>query len=161
PSPRLLAVLALFGVTVSGVMQPPLAVAAPPDDPAEVAEVVGQPATLAVEPGSVTLAGPRAMQQVLVAGRYADRPARDLTPFAEFRCQPAGLIEVKGGFARPRRNGAGQLVAKVGGKEVKAPLLVQGLEAAQPVSFRRDVVASLSVGGCNQGACHGTPSGKN
>src|SRR5262249_26553535 len=32
---------------------------------------------------------------------------------------------------------------------------------SDPVSFRREVIASLNVGGCNQGACHGTPSGKN
>lgn len=30
-----------------------------------------------------------------------------------------------------------------------------------PLSFRRDVIAVLSVGGCNMGACHGSPSGKN
>src|SRR5262249_8279745 len=30
-----------------------------------------------------------------------------------------------------------------------------------PPSFRRDVVGALNVGGCNMGACHGTPSGKN
>src|SRR5206468_8149752 len=31
----------------------------------------------------------------------------------------------------------------------------------QPVSFRNELIASLNVGGCNSGACHGTPSGKN
>ena len=29
------------------------------------------------------------------------------------------------------------------------------------MSFRRDVIAAMNVGGCNAGACHGTPSGKN
>jgi hypothetical protein len=29
------------------------------------------------------------------------------------------------------------------------------------VSFRHQVIAALNVGGCNAGACHGTPSGKN
>src|SRR6202011_5416876 len=27
-------------------------------------------------------------------------------------------------------------------------------------SFRHEVIAALNVGGCNAGACHGTPSGK-
>src|SRR5205085_8897375 len=31
----------------------------------------------------------------------------------------------------------------------------------QRVSFRNELVGVLNVGGCNQGACHGTPSGKN
>jgi hypothetical protein len=33
--------------------------------------------------------------------------------------------------------------------------------AAEPVSFARDVVPVLTRAGCNSGACHGTPSGKN
>src|SRR4051794_27486500 len=30
-----------------------------------------------------------------------------------------------------------------------------------PVDFRTDVIAALSHAGCNQGACHGSPQGKN
>src|SRR5947209_4461688 len=33
--------------------------------------------------------------------------------------------------------------------------------AAEPVEFRRDVIAALSRAGCNAGACHGSPQGKN
>src|SRR6266851_448497 len=32
---------------------------------------------------------------------------------------------------------------------------------ARPVEFRTDVIAALSRAGCNQGACHGSPNGKN
>src|SRR3954453_11005749 len=32
---------------------------------------------------------------------------------------------------------------------------------AAPVDFRTDVVAALSRVGCNSGACHGSPQGKN
>jgi len=38
---------------------------------------------------------------------------------------------------------------------------VDGMDKPAPVSFRREVVAAMNVGGCNAGACHGTPSGKN
>jgi hypothetical protein len=31
----------------------------------------------------------------------------------------------------------------------------------RPVDFRSDVIAALSRGGCNSGACHGSPHGKN
>src|SRR5213080_3942587 len=31
----------------------------------------------------------------------------------------------------------------------------------RPVDFRTDVIAALSRAGCNQGACHGSPHGKN
>src|SRR5947209_17315846 len=30
-----------------------------------------------------------------------------------------------------------------------------------PVDFRTDVIAALSHAGCNSGACHGSPQGKN
>jgi hypothetical protein len=33
--------------------------------------------------------------------------------------------------------------------------------AERPVDFRTDVIAALSRVGCNQGACHGSPQGKN
>src|ERR1700730_14412614 len=31
----------------------------------------------------------------------------------------------------------------------------------RPIDFRTDVIAALSRAGCNQGACHGSPMGKN
>src|SRR5216110_3032322 len=31
----------------------------------------------------------------------------------------------------------------------------------RPVDFRTNVIAALSRAGCNQGACHGSPNGKN
>ncbi len=38
--------------------------------------------------------------------------------------------------------------------------MVKDFEKPRPISFRNDVIASINVGGCNAGACHGTPSGK-
>ncbi len=40
-------------------------------------------------------------------------------------------------------------------------LLPSGARAADAISFRNDVMAVLSRGGCNQGACHGNQNGKN
>ena len=57
--------------------------AAVPADSAARNQVVGQPVALLVQPAAVTLAGPRAMQQLVVSGRYADGTLRDLTPFCE------------------------------------------------------------------------------
>ena len=37
----------------------------------------------------------------------------------------------------------------------------RGSLAADSVEFRRDVIAALSRAGCNSGACHGSPQGKN
>src|SRR5207247_10130675 len=43
----------------------------------------------------------------------------------------------------------------------RVPIMTKDFDEAQPVSFRNDVIAAFNVGGCNAGACHGTPSGKN
>src|SRR3984957_18669455 len=42
-----------------------------------------------------------------------------------------------------------------------ALLALPGAVQAQQVSFRNEVMAVLSRGGCNQGACHGNQNGKN
>src|SRR4051794_21255545 len=41
-----------------------------------------------------------------------------------------------------------------------AALVLPGMAGAQGVSFRNDVMAVLSKGGCNAGACHGNQNGK-
>src|SRR4051794_37744161 len=46
------------------------------------------------------------------------------------------------------------------GLSVFASGAVRAAEPA-PVDFRTDVIAALSRAGCNQGACHGSPQGKN
>jgi hypothetical protein len=138
------------------------AAAALPGDADAVAKVVGKPASLVVQPALVTLTGPRAMQQLVITGKYDGGGVRDLTPFAEVTCANASVARVEaGGFVLPRKNGATTLVIKAGGKTVEVKVTVKDVDKDQPVSFRHQVIAALNVGGCNAGACHGTPSGKN
>ena len=137
------------------------ALGAPPTDPQERAALVGHPTSLLIQPQAVALTGPRSYQQVVVTGRYADGSVRDLTALCDYACDKADLVNARDGYLTPRKNGAGALVVKAGGQTARAALTVKDFEKAQPVSFRREVIAALNVGGCNAGACHGTPSGKN
>jgi hypothetical protein len=137
------------------------ALAAVPTDAKERDKVIGQPASLEIRPANVVLDGPRATQQLVVTGKYADGTVRDLTPFASFAADVGDLVDTTGGFVRGKRNGNSQLTIQVGGQTAKVPVAVTKFDAAQRVSFRNDVIAGLNVGGCNAGACHGTPSGKN
>src|SRR6059058_942968 len=41
------------------------------------------------------------------------------------------------------------------------PTYTARADEPRPVNFRTDVIAALSRAGCNQGACHGSPMGKN
>ena len=135
--------------------------AAPPTDSQERAALIGHPTSLLIQPEAVALTGPRSSQQVVVTGRYADGSVRDLTTLCDYACEKADLVNSGGGYLTPKTNGAGALVVKVGGQTARAALTVRDFDKPQPVSFRREVIAALNVGGCNAGACHGTPSGKN
>jgi hypothetical protein len=138
------------------------AAAAVPSEPPKKAAAVGRPVALLVQPETITLSGPRARQQVVVTGRYPDGSVRDLTALCELGCDAKDLLAVEeGGYLAPRKNGASALVVKAGGLTARVPVAVKDFDRPQPVSFRNELVAALNVGGCNAGACHGTPSGKN
>src|SRR5581483_12021349 len=77
PTP-LLGTLALLAIAAT-------ASAAPSAE--EKAAIIGQPTALIVHPAAITLNGPRAMQQIVVSGQYADGTVRDLTPFCEFSAE--------------------------------------------------------------------------
>jgi hypothetical protein len=135
--------------------------AALPSDPNERAKIIGQPTALEVRPATITLDSLRGGQQMTVTGKYADGTVRDLTPFATFTGEVADVIDVANSYVGAKKNGNTQLVVTVGGQTAKVPVTVTKLDQPAPVSFRREVIGALNVGGCNAGACHGTPSGKN
>lgn len=136
--------------------------AAPPVDAEERATTAGRPAAVDVFPSAVTLTGLHDARQLVVSGRYADGSVRDLTAVAAARVEPADIVDLQEGlYLRPKKNGTATVVVSVGGKDIRVPVSVGGMDQSIPLSFRRDVIAALNVGGCNMGACHGTPSGKN
>ncbi|HEV3144169.1 MAG TPA: DUF1549 domain-containing protein, partial [Gemmataceae bacterium] len=150
-----------FVVAVIGTIVPAFAFAAPGIKKEERGTVIGKPASLLVQPSAVTLSGPRAMQQLIVNGKYPDGSIRDLTPFATIRPEAPNVVSLEEGFLQPKQNGSTVLLIEVGGQTARVPVSVVNMDKPDQVSFRNQVIASLNVGGCNQGACHGTPSGKN
>ncbi|MCS6850081.1 MAG: DUF1549 and DUF1553 domain-containing protein, partial [Gemmataceae bacterium] len=130
-------------------------------EPEERAALIGQPSALEVWPSAINLRGPRAMQQVIVTGRYADGTVRDLTAFSDLVVADDVVCVQPGGFLTPRRNGRTELIVMAGTRTSRVPVTVVDADRPQPVSFRHEVIAALSIGACNSGACHGTPSGKN
>jgi hypothetical protein len=149
-----------FPVLATFALAATAARAAVPTEPAKVAPLVGQPTALAVQPESITLTGPRALQQVVVTGKYADGTVRDLTPFCEMAFEATDVAALKDGLLAPKKNGTTSLVVRAGGQTAKVLVVVKDFDKPAPVSFRHEFIAALNVGGCNAGACHGTPSGK-
>ncbi len=126
------------------------------------AKLIGTPVSLIVEPPAAHLYGGRAGQQLVVTGKYADGTSRDLTTLCGFTITTPGVVTIEpGAYLVPKREGATTLVVSAGGHSTLVPVTVTGLAKSEPVSFRHDLIAAMNVAGCNMGACHGTPSGKN
>src|SRR5262245_16088717 len=118
--------------------------------------------TLIVHPPEITLDGPRATHQLVVTGNDRDGSACDLTGTCELTSDnPAVAVVESGGLVRARGNGTTALVIRARGQTARVPVTVRDFDRPRPISFRQEVIAALNVGGCNQGACHGTPAGKN
>jgi len=153
--------VALLIISILGFQAAPLN-AAPPMDAGTKTEMIGDPIALDVVPSSITLDGPRASQQLLVTARYADGSLRDLTRFSVFHLAESGLLSVSdAGLVTGRRGGAMDLEVQVGEQRVRVPVTIRNADAAQPISFRREVMPVLSAAGCSDIRCHGAPSGKN
>src|SRR5262245_54256490 len=148
-----------FGLALGLVANMPAA-AATPASPEAKAAVIGQPTALTMQPESLTLAGPLAVQQLLITGRYADGTLRDLTHCADLTVETAGIVDLADGLVLPRQNGTTALLVKAGSLSVRVPVSVRDFDKPRPVSFRTEFIAALNVGGCNSGACHGTPQGR-
>jgi hypothetical protein len=132
-----------------------------PASAAEKRPALGQPVSLAVQPETILLSGPRAVRQVLVTGRYRDGGERDLTPFCALRAETPGVLAIRpGGFLEARKPGRTTLVVQAGPRTVRVPVVVTDFDKPRAVGFRHEFIAALNVGGCNQGACHGVPSGR-
>ena len=122
--------------------------------------LVGAPASLAVSPADATLVGRRATQQLIATGTYPEG-VRDLTRALEWSsADPAVAVVSETGRVSPRGDGKVVITARRGSVEVATTVEVKGMGRPAPVSFRRDVMPTLSQAGCNTGACHGTPTGK-
>lgn len=121
----------------------------------------GKPVSLAIHPQSIRLTSARDIQQIIVTGLQPDGSERDLTSSAAFRVEaPEVAVIGSNGLVEPRKNGRTTLLVQAGALTARVPIVVEGLDKPQPVSFRHEFIAALNVAGCNMGACHGLPSGR-
>jgi hypothetical protein len=118
-------------------------------------------ASISVEPAEVVLRGSRATQPLLVTGRLGSNLESDLTARARFESlDEAVAVVTPEGRVLPRGSGETTLVVRASGTEARVRVRVEGFGEKSPVDFETEVVAVLGRGGCNQGACHGSPQGK-
>jgi hypothetical protein len=100
--------------------------------------------------------------QLVVTGRLDDGQSCDLTARAALKVGQPNVAEVSAqGVVTPKGDGETTVVVRYGDQEALVPVRVEGMDRPQPVSFARQLVPALTKAGCNAGACHGTPTGKN
>ena len=121
------------------------------------------PASLQVSPVAVSLAGRRAVARLTVSGLYGDGDRfGDLSRAVTYASENPGIVAVsRDGVLTARGDGEARVRVKLGSLEQAVTVRVRDFGKLHPVDFRTEVVAALSRGGCNQGACHGSPQGKN
>jgi hypothetical protein len=115
---------------------------------------------LTVLPAVVHLDGPRARQQLVVLGRYADGREWDLTRSATLAGADPARVRIEGGVAHPVADGATTIRVTAGGQAAEVPVTVKNARAEKPVDFTTEVIPILIKQGCNQGACHGAQHGR-
>jgi hypothetical protein len=111
-------------------------------------------------PKSIRFTTPQQYFHLVVTGTYPDGKLIDLTRTAIYRSSDPKIVRVEQGLATPVGNGKANIEITVGG--LKTAVAVEAVEQQTPerVSFDFAVLPALTKQGCNQGACHGSPSGK-
>lgn len=126
------------------------------------AVVDAAPTKIDVVPAEFSLTTIRSRQQLLVTGDMGAGQTADLTATAEFRPLDPAVVTVSAtGVVTPKASGTTEIVIRAGAHEAKVKVTVGDVTAAEPIDFRTEAIAALSRSGCNQGACHGSPQGKN
>jgi len=115
---------------------------------------------LAVYPPKVQLSTRDDYQGVVVIATRSDGVTADVTADAEFSFADEAIAGFDGKKLHPKADGLTQLVAKFGGQQASAEVLVAHAMDQRPISYMLDVTPVLMRAGCNSGSCHGSSRGK-
>lgn len=120
------------------------------------------PSSLSLDLADIKLAGRRAYQQQLATAHYPDQAVRDVSREVIWTSSAPEVAAIdKAGLIRATGNGQATITAQLGPLSAQAQVSVSGFDQPSPILFTDEVVPALTRSGCNSGACHGTPSGKN
>lgn len=118
--------------------------------------------SIEVVPQAVNLTGQRSRQQLLVTGQLERVQSADLTRLAKYQSLDEKVVSVdSSGLLSPRGQGETAVVVRVGTHEQRVMVQVGDLTVPDLTDFRTEAIAAMSRAGCSQGACHGSPQGKN
>lgn len=161
--PCLLVALGAFAAGVAGRSSGSLQAAAaePATTAAESPRADVAPGDVELFPADFELIGLRSRRQLIVTQHRAGGRTIDRTSAARYETSDPAVVEVDAqGVATPRRDGEAEIRATFDGRTATTRVVVRGTVDPSPVDFRTEVIAAISRAGCNQGACHGSPQGK-
>src|SRR4051812_35793313 len=116
-------VLSLMLATFVLLTNQPATAQAPTAD--EKAAVIGKPIALMAQPETIRLSSARAMQQIIVTGRYSDGAERDLTALCDLRAEADDIATISPrGLVLPRKDGRTVLVVQAGTCTIRIPVVV-------------------------------------
>lgn len=116
--------------------------------------------SLRVFPSEISLSDGSDWQRLLILAERADGSTQDFTASASCTTGDPSIVKLDGGLVQPVANGATEIHVSVDGLKVIVPVSVTNVEVVPELSFRTDVLATLTKAGCNTGKCHGSASGK-
>lgn len=120
------------------------------------------PDRVTIEPSELVLNGRRDSAQLIATVHRADGTLLDLTHDADWvSSDPAIVAVTRGGRIEPRGDGNAEIRVRYGSSEATASVRIRNSGSPLPIQFVHEVLPALTKAGCNQGACHGTPTGKN
>lgn len=123
--------------------------------------IADEPESFELFPGTAHLEGSRARQR-LIATVVEGGAFRDVSREVRYASSEPAVAEVDAsGIVWARQDGTTTVTASLKGFEASVEILVDGTGKTTPVSFRHEVLALFARNGCNSGACHGAPNGKN
>ena len=125
-----------------------------------VPEADSSAVSLKVYPSSLALSDSTDRQRIIVLAERADGSTYDVTSAADVKVSVPGIVELESATARPLADGACEIIVHFQNQEIKVPVTVSGTATVPSLSFRTDVLATLTKAGCNTGKCHGSASGK-
>ena len=131
------------------------------DEPAPRASDAPAPHSLSLAPAETQLRGPRAYQRLLATAHFADGRMADFSRVVKYEVAETAIATVDAaGVVTPKADGQTTVTVRWRDMSAQAKVVVSGMSEPAPIDFRTEVIAALSRAGCNQGACHGSPQGK-
>ena len=100
-----------------------------------------------------------------VTAQFGPNDFRDLTRVATWTSSDPAIARVEGTQIVPGNPGTAEIIAQIGNVTAKTTVVVTAKVSEpkaphDPISFKTELLATLTKSGCNMGACHGSPTGK-